>query len=243
MSVQQLTSEHFQLFGNTKKVLKIASPNPILILFKIQNCQGCSIFEPQFLKLAQIKRNIGFAVVDLTIYRDIIDKSRQTTSPINKVPDLVLYSGGIPRMRYTGKKNIQDIIFFLDEYINNNPPQQARQQPFMASSQQSQFQQQPQFQQQQPFQQQPQFQQQQPFQQPYQQQVPQHQTSQYQQMGSMQGNTKTYQPEIGREPAMGGIIKGYDPSAADGFDYEADTKLSIPEQVTPHNTPWGTEYQ
>ncbi|MDB4769517.1 protein disulfide isomerase family protein [bacterium] len=243
MTIQQLGPAHFRLVGNKRKVLSIVSPNTILILFKTQNCQGCARFEPEFVKLSQIVKNIGYGIVDLTNNRDIIDRSRQTETPIQLVPTLILYSGGIPYAKYNGRKNINEVMDFLNSTIakiaqKSNNSQFVKSQPHM-----QQYNQHPQSQQQYQPQPQPQPQHQPQPQPQYQQPSYQEQNhSPYRQMGSMGNNQQnTWQPEIGREPAMGGIIKGYNPN--DEPDFEDNPKLQIPEQVTPHNTPWDSLYK
>jgi len=57
---------------------------------------------------------------------------------------------------------------------------------------------------------------------------------------------KYWKPEMGKEPSVKGIVKGQGNtqySYLNEVEEEDDTKAFIPEQVTPHNMPWGTGYK
>lgn len=61
-----------------------------------------------------------------------------------------------------------------------------------------------------------------------------------------QAQPKVYMPEMDRGPSLQGIVRG---DGSSNYSYlgdieeEDEEKLSVPEQVTPHNTPWEGGYR
>ena len=49
---------------------------------------------------------------------EIIEKSKQTISPITYVPDLILYVNGLPYIRYDGPNDVNEIKNFIKDISN-----------------------------------------------------------------------------------------------------------------------------
>lgn len=211
MSVQLVNSSHFNVVGRNKRTLNIKIPGNVLMFFKMNGCAGCSQFEPVFHQLAAQIQGVTFLVADLSNDRNIIMMSRQTNTPIEKVPYILLYINGRPLAKFNGKKNIPSLRNFISKALAAAP----RQQP------QSSF-----------------------VQQPYSQQPPQQTYPQPQQ--HQQPPSRVYQPDLKMPKGMNSAIRG---NNSGGYQYMQDveeddeTKLDVPEQVTPYNTPWDTKYK
>jgi len=132
MSIHQLSTQNFHIVGNQRQSLNINYGGNVLVFFKLQGCQGCAAFEPIFHQLSNEDRRVSYGILDLTYNRDIVQLSRSTTTPIQKVPHLILYSEGRPYARFKGEKNIQS----LKNFISDATPQQTPQKPSFVQPQQ-----------------------------------------------------------------------------------------------------------
>lgn len=126
MSVDQLSSQHFQVVGTKKRTLNIQVPGNVLVFFKMQNCPGCAQFEPVFHQLASQTPTIKHTVADLSYNREIVVMSRQTNTPIEKVPFIMLYVNGRPHAKFNGKKNIPSLQNFITKALGAVPAPSRR---------------------------------------------------------------------------------------------------------------------
>nr|QBK86598.1 MAG: thioredoxin [Marseillevirus LCMAC102] len=227
MSVHQLSPQNFKVVGRNIKTLNINLSGNVLVFFKMQGCPGCGTFEPIFHQLAgaSTNDNIKYAACDLTNQRDIIKMSRQTSTPIQAVPFIILYVNGNPLAKYTGKKSIPAIKSFMTKALQHVPPVQS--QNFMPQQRESSggmygngsYN-------------------------PPQMSPNQGQSGVNQQHDSSDG--KIWMPELGKAPSMQGVVKGSGGSQyayLNDIDEDDEEKLSVPEQVTPHNVPWESQYR
>ena len=118
MSVQSVNSSHFVVAGNKKKTLNLKVRGNVLMFFKMDNCPGCAQFEPVFYQLASQMQNVTFLVANISHDRNIIGMSRQTNTPIEKVPYIMLYVNGLPKAKFNGKKNIPSLQNFVSKVLN-----------------------------------------------------------------------------------------------------------------------------
>ncbi len=138
MSIQEATDSDFRLTGKT---LTINKHGYTLVFFKMANCEGCKSFAPIFHNLSMSTSKINnFVVIDVSVYRRVVQWSRESSTPIQKVPYIVLYFDGKPHSKYTGIKDIPNLLSFIDKtvpdqqrhgqqgFINPSypPPQQQR---------------------------------------------------------------------------------------------------------------------
>jgi thiol-disulfide isomerase/thioredoxin len=209
-AISNLTAAHFALRQIQKKkpdgsigsvsVMTTSVPGTVLIMFKMPNCPGCQALEPIFLQLANKQRNIGYAVADVSKYRDITIMSQKAgdQTQITAVPKLIIYSGGLPSAVYTGTKNLPSLESFIAKYLQHqsSKPQagQANSQTFVRAPQGPQ---------------------------------------------PKNGNNKTYMPEFGNT----NMPKTSQYMRLGGVDEEDESRLLIPDQVTPHNAPWQNLYK
>ncbi len=227
MSIHKLTPQNFRIVGHNHKTLNIDIPGNVLVFFKMEGCPGCTAFEPIFYQLARDERRINYGVTNLTNARDVIAMSRSTSTPIKTVPFLILYMSGRPFAKYIGKKNILAMKSFISKALfqvqtpssqsqNGFMPQQALpQQHGMYGSG--------------------------GYRHP--QMTPQQGQAGFNRQGgsqqSSQGNF--WMPEIGKTPSLQGVVKN---NGANNYAYlndldeEDETKLKLPNHVTPHNVPW-----
>lgn len=101
--VVELSSQHFVLRHNDKS-LNITKPGFTLVFFKMDGCKGCRAFEPIIFQLSRQEKRVDYAVVNLSHNRDITLMSRNTRTPIRKVPFIIFYAEGQPVKVFTEKK-------------------------------------------------------------------------------------------------------------------------------------------
>jgi hypothetical protein len=229
MPVERLQTKNFSVLGQRQKALAINLPGIYLILFKSKDCDYSKAFEPTFHQLSVQDTRIGYGVVELSQNKDVVLMSRQTTTPINGTPQLILYMDRVPKMKFNGTKDVPSLHNFISKALmtaseTTAPPQQNGQfmQPNMYGN------------------------------------------NQYPTVGAGQagynprsgggvppggpGAQKYYLPEIGTTPSMTGMLKsgpggGYANLGGVEDEDEADSKMIIPDTVTPYNTPWVSEYR
>lgn len=214
MSIIQLSSQHFQVAGQRKKTMHVAVPGNVLVFFKTQGCSGCGAMEPVFQQVARGDPRIQYCIVDISIHRDIIKMSHQSSTPIQKVPHLIFYSNSSPRAVFKGKKTIQGFKNFIDKMLNMVGNQQVQQQPrqtFMPQQQEYT---------------------------PHQQSIyggyalPDTKVYTPEDIGS--GNKS-----FGKALSGGSGYAKFN----SGMDDDNDVKLEMPHTVTPHNMPWDSDYR
>ena len=229
-AIHQLSYQNFQVIGRERRSLYLNLPQAkgtVLVFFKSNKCPACREFEPMFAQIAQQDQRIDYAIADLSYDHKIIMMSRDTSTPIAKVPFIMIYANGHPVAKYKGSKSIQQIKQFISQILQRIPKPQQSQPGFMphGSHGQGNIYEGNQY----PNTGLP----------PRQQQHAGYTT----QRGNPGGNY--HKPEIGKAPSLQGIIKG-----GGGNEYaflnqaeeEDDEKLLIPDQVTPHNMPWEGSY-
>ena len=223
-----LKSSNFQLMGPQHKLLGINLQGAVLVFFKMSSCETCAAFEPVFVELSRVDRRISYGVIDVEKYTDVTVWSRNSNTPINGVPVLILYLNGTPKAKFTGNKNIASLRNFITNALA--PPsgepeefQQPRQAgrggpPRAGGSPPS--------------------------------RGPPPPGGRGSNMysdpdGDYEGNwnqqRKPFMPEIGRAPSLKGVLKNGPPAgySVNGSVEDDDEPLLIrPDTITPWNTPW-----
>lgn len=214
--IRPLTSRNFIVVGSRQKTLGIDLPGNVLVFFKMAGCNNCKLFEPVFADLSNQESRVEHAILDVTQNKEVVIWSRETSTPIQAVPVLILYINGRPHAKFNGTKNIPSVQNFITKALQSQgtsaPTQQTQ---FMASpaaaaaagrgggmygSAPSAA-----------------------------------------QANASHQQGKPWMPEIGTAPSMKGIVKGA--GAPRGFvEDEEDQHLLIPDSVVPHNRPWEAEY-
>lgn len=139
-----LTDEYFKVMPTPKgDVLGTTIRGISLVLFFSTQCQYCHQFIPVFKKLPGTVGGCQFGMINISTNRSVVEKSKNTSSPLTYVPYIVLYFNGIPIMSYDGpadenniKKFVLDIVDSLQakqQFTNNN--NQVQNQPQLVNNQ------------------------------------------------------------------------------------------------------------
>ena len=111
-----LTSEDFQLSRGTKgPVMGHSIPGFSLILFYSTQCEHCQSLIPIFKKLPGTVGGCQFGMINVSHNKKCVIMSRETSSPIQVVPYIILYVNGKPYMRYKGPHDAGEIARFIVE--------------------------------------------------------------------------------------------------------------------------------
>lgn len=84
-----------------------------LIMFYSKECKFCDNLILKFKQLPTIVNGCKFGMVCVNRNMDVVEKSKNTISPIEYVPDVILFVDGIPYIRYDGPHEIGDIKNFI----------------------------------------------------------------------------------------------------------------------------------
>ena len=98
---------------NGKTSVNVNINGVVVVFFKSKDCKGCSHMEPIFGRFSNSTR-IKTAEICLTKYRNLIGMFRNSTTPIQSTPHLIMYVDGRPHAVYRGKTNSNE----LDNFIN-----------------------------------------------------------------------------------------------------------------------------
>lgn len=117
--VHALTDRHFSVQNvNNKRLLTITGAGNItLVYFRKNGSPNCSKFDPMFQNLSRMDTRVDYAVLDLSRFPQVLRLSRNTVSPIQKVPWMVLYVGGVPGLKYTGDWHPKAISGFISSAL------------------------------------------------------------------------------------------------------------------------------
>jgi thioredoxin-like negative regulator of GroEL len=120
-SVHHLTDQNFT---NNDKTLKCTwnVPKPIFICFRCPNCENCVKFIPILERLAQTNMKVLWASVDVVKFRNIVNASRGTQTPITGTPTCLLYINGSPKVAYKGVRSYENISSFIDQILSKIEP-------------------------------------------------------------------------------------------------------------------------
>ena len=234
--IQVLSSGNFIVSGRQRKTMGLNMGGVVLVYFKSTGSQPCANFEPIFHQLASKDGRIMCAICDVAQYKDIIQMSRDTTTPIQTVPLLILYINGRPHAKFTGQKTLESVQKFISDALANNsqaPPQtmsSVHPPQFVADRRAPQY------------------------------PPVQSSSAPYAGGGSQQNmyggynnpppqaqpaKGKIWEPEIGHAPSMKNVLKSGGSHYARINNDPADDdeeKMLMPEGIIPHNKPWEADY-
>ena len=89
-----------------------------LVLFYSKECKYCDELMSEFKQLPTMILGCKFVMVNINHNPEIIQKSKQSISPITYVPDLILYVNGLPYIRYDGPNKLENIKDFVMDIAN-----------------------------------------------------------------------------------------------------------------------------
>ena len=119
-NVVQLDDQSFYLDVSPrgeKSTLKLRMGGAVLVMFTMPKCQGCNTFKPKLFEIAGVQPSINFALCDLSTVKNLVGKSRTSTTPLQSVPTLILYAEGSPRAKFKGSMNIPSVTSFISKGI------------------------------------------------------------------------------------------------------------------------------
>ena len=143
MNVFELANQNFTL-SRDQKTLKINIPGIVLVMFKMDGCQGCAATEPIFRQLSMDTSKVNtYATINITRNRDVAKMAMNTSTPIPHVPMFILYVNNEPKAIHKGKRELQairDSIYGALSKIQTTqgfmPPPQQNQGPPQGSQEQ-----------------------------------------------------------------------------------------------------------
>lgn len=111
-----LTAEHF--YVSREKTLCIRVPGPVLVFFKMMDCNSCQRFEPIFRQLATLNQQyLKLCIADVQQYPGIPRNAVYTSTPIKTVPMMLLYNEGQPLARFKGDLEGNSVQNFISKML------------------------------------------------------------------------------------------------------------------------------
>ncbi len=118
-----LSPEDFYVTPGTKgQILCNTISGFSLVLFYSTQCEWCKKLIPIFKTLPGSIGGCQFAIINVSVNKQIVLKSKETITPIKYVPYIILYIDGKPFMSYQGPHDANEIrkfIFEVSQKINN----------------------------------------------------------------------------------------------------------------------------
>lgn len=134
-----LTDNNFNFDGQMLSLVD-GRRGPVLVYFRSSACKICTgSFDTVWSHVQQIDTRIGYGVANVQMCKNTIMKSRNTKTPINATPKLIMYLHGSPKAVFIGIKSVDGVREFIDDCITtfmqsestSRPPQQRQQQSFV----------------------------------------------------------------------------------------------------------------
>jgi|SRR5271154_7006507 len=119
--VKMLSVNNFSLVGTKKKALAVDIERPTLVWFKLppEKCPRCAEFQNVWGQLVRLENRVVFGMCDLDgNNRNIVQMSKDTSTPLTGVPKLIFYFGGLPYAIFQGQRNLQSIQAFIGQAIS-----------------------------------------------------------------------------------------------------------------------------
>lgn len=90
-----------------------------LVLFYSNECKYCDEVHNEFKKLPQHIFGCNFSMINLNQNPNVVSISKTTLTPLNYVPELILYIDNLPYTKYEGDVKVSEIQSFVREISNN----------------------------------------------------------------------------------------------------------------------------
>lgn len=90
-----------------------------VVLFYSTQCVHCHSLIPVFKQLPGTIANCQFAMINVSMQKNVVMMSRNTISPITYVPYIIFYVNGKPFMKYSGPHDANEIKRFIIEVSKN----------------------------------------------------------------------------------------------------------------------------
>jgi hypothetical protein len=86
-----------------------------LIFFYSTQCSYCQTFIKNYKKMPDLVNGCQFGLVNISKNKDVVFMSRDTISPLQYVPYIILYNDGKPIVRYDGPYDENELSTFVYE--------------------------------------------------------------------------------------------------------------------------------
>lgn len=107
-------SEDFNLkAGNKGELLCNSIPGISVCLFYSTQCSYCQELIPEYKKLPGSISGCHFGMINISKQKTILHMAKNTLTPIQYVPLIILYANGTPLARYDGINSIEEIKKFV----------------------------------------------------------------------------------------------------------------------------------
>ena len=114
-----LTTEEFKVGKGTKgPILCNTIRGYSLVLFYSTSCKYCHTLIPIFTELSAKLNGCKFGMLNVGINAQLIQMAKQTITPIQYVPYVVLYNNGRPFIEYKGAHTFESINNFVIDVCN-----------------------------------------------------------------------------------------------------------------------------
>ncbi|HMP31045.1 MAG TPA: thioredoxin family protein [Saprospiraceae bacterium] len=113
-----LTAQNFVFIGNKNKSLGINVDGNVLVYFKINGDPNCNVFDPVFSQLAAKENRAMLAILDIQQNSNVYRMSKETSTPLQAVPLLILYVNGRPHAKFNGTKNLGSLQGFITKALS-----------------------------------------------------------------------------------------------------------------------------
>lgn len=90
-----------------------------VVLFYSTQCVHCQTLIPIFKNLPQQLPGVQFAMINISVNKNVVLMSRDTIAPISFVPYIIFFFDGKPYMKYSGPYDMNEIKRFVTEVISN----------------------------------------------------------------------------------------------------------------------------
>lgn len=111
-----LTADDFEIINdNSNKILVNKIPGFSLILFYSTYCEHCHNILEVIKSLPGTITSFQFGIINVSLNKQTIIDARDTITPLQYVPYIILYYNGRPYMRYDGEHNLESINKFAYE--------------------------------------------------------------------------------------------------------------------------------
>lgn len=88
-------------------------------------CTFCDAAKPEFVRCAQVIAGAKFGLCNLSRAQNLISKSFNSITPLNKVPLFILFVKGRPFMNYNGEKTLKHLADFMQKALQRLQQQQV----------------------------------------------------------------------------------------------------------------------
>jgi thioredoxin family protein len=130
MSLHGLSATNFKVIVDPRSNLKhltITVQGIVVVFFKKTGCQGCAVLEPVYSQISAEDKRLVFCIIDLQYNASVTSMARDTSTPIQTVPQIFMYVNGRPHAKFRGQRNAQAVKAFINDAIISIP--QPQQQP------------------------------------------------------------------------------------------------------------------